>query len=146
MNFDVLLGTAPERKSVLIVNSDTPGIDNLRWKQLALRMVPQPVGVERSPHHPVELREVPTGLFVKLFTGLGLKHSAAVAIACLHQTEEEQVLVCTQEFFRRELNEYIVGIEVAAIAIKSQLNEMLELILHLDLLTAAEEEEVDAVG
>lgn len=139
MTFESLLGPAPDRKCVLIVNSDTPGIENLRWKQLATRMSPAESGVERHPHHAVEFREVPAGLFGSLFSSLVVQHGAAVAIACLHQTEEEQVLVCTSEFFDAELTRCLRATEISASAMKSHLDEMQEMIVSLDLLSLSGE-------
>lgn len=135
MTFESLIGPAPDRKCVLIVNSDTPGIENLRWKQLACRMTAQETGMGRKPHHAVEFREVPAGLFGSLFSSLVIQHGAAVAIACLHQTEDEQILVCTSDFFDAEVARCLRATEITASAMKSQLDEMQELIVSLDLLS-----------
>lgn len=134
MTFESLIGPAPDRKCVLIVNSDTPGIENLRWQQLASRMTAQEIGLERKPHHAVEFREVPSGLFGSLFSSLVIRHGAAVAIACLHQTDGEQILVCTSDFFGDELSRCLRATRITASAMKSQLDEMQEMIVSLDLL------------
>ena len=148
MNIDFLTGPAPESKCVLIVSADMRGIETLRWQKLAAVLVPRDCGAPRMSHHPAEYRAVPAGLFSALFSELVAEHGAVVAISCLHQTADEQVMVCTDRFFGKQVGRYLSNIKRTATMLAAQLRELEELQLTLEILSATgadllEEEEED---
>lgn len=133
LNLDL---SAPKRSCVLLLDPETPGIEKLRWQQLARVMRAQGQDEPRMATHAAEFREVPANLLMSIYHSVAARHGLAVAISCIHQTESEQVLVCTRDVFDQELARLLSGVRRATDQLAKQMAELKAVSSHLEFLSA----------
>lgn len=125
------------RKCVLLLNTQAPGIDTVRWRELASQLRVLNRTEPRNGQHPAEMREIPGALFLALITRLAVEFGAPTALGCVHEMEGKQIVVCSPEYFHKTVENYVGNLQMLDEQLSNQLSENRELASYLTILNAS---------